>query len=108
MAVPLFCALERHQEISIKFAVTQPDKKANKNILTESSIKQEAKSLGIPVLQPTSLSDKNFYQTFLDADISLCVLFAYGSIIPALLLDAPPLGWVNVHPSLLPAYRGAS
>jgi len=108
IAVPLFCALERHQEISIKCAVTQPDKKANKNILTESPIKREAKSLGIPVLQPTSLSDKNFYQTFLDADISLCVLFAYGSIIPALLLDTPPLGWVNVHPSLLPAYRGAS
>jgi len=108
LAVSLLCALSKSEYIKIRLVVTQADKKGDRERMTAPPIKNEAERLHLPVLQPTSLTDPAFVKKFKKANIDVCILFAYGSIIPATLLDIPPYGWVNVHPSLLPKYRGAS
>jgi len=88
--------------ITIKAIVTQPDKKVGrKQILTPSSVKVLAKEHNIPVIE--NLEELKTLQ-----NIDLAILFAYGKIIPEWLLTLPKFGFWNIHPSLLPKYRGAS
>ena len=90
--------------------VTRPDKPTGrKQELTSSPVKLVAQATRIPVVQPESLKDnadwiKNINQIKPD----LIVLAAYGLIIPQEILSIPPKGSLNVHPSLLPKYRGAT
>ncbi len=89
--------------------VTSPDKPlGRKQILTPSPVKTVATELELPVFTPTTLKDDNFFETFKNLNPDVCVVVAYGKLIPKRYLDVPRLGFVNVHPSLLPAYRGAS
>lgn len=91
--------------ISIAYTVTQADKKVGrKQILTPSPVKQCAKKLGIRVIEdPEQLSNDLTQQS-----IDLALLFAYGEIISKKVLSIPRYGFWNIHPSLLPAYRGPS
>jgi len=108
IATPLLNSLHSFPEFNVKFVVTQPDKKGNKNVITQSAVKTVAQKLNIPVYQFISLNDPACEKLCHDAQLDVCVLFAFGSIVPSSLLDIPHMGWLNVHPSLLPRFRGAS
>lgn len=87
--------------------VTQPDRYVGrKKVLTMPDVKVEALKYDIPVIQPIRI--KEDYQAILDLQPDLIITAAYGQIIPQALLDAPRLGCVNVHASLLPLYRGGA
>lgn len=89
--------------------VTAPDKPlGRKQVLTPSPVKTTALDLGLPVFTPATLKDTAFFETFKNLKPDLCIVVAYGKLIPQKYLDVPQLGFVNVHPSLLPAYRGPS
>ena len=87
--------------------VTQPDRPVGrKRVLTPTPVKQKALDYGIPVFQPEKI--KEDYQPVLDWNPDLIITAAFGQIIPKVLLDAPRLGCINVHASLLPKYRGGA
>ncbi|MBI2405762.1 methionyl-tRNA formyltransferase [Candidatus Microgenomates bacterium] len=90
--------------------VTQPDKPVGrKQILAPSPVKQWAQSHEIRVLAPEK-SDEEFVSNIkhLASNIDIGILAAYGNIIPQEVLDLSPVGMLNLHPSLLPKYRGTS
>lgn len=93
----------------ITLAVTQPDKpQGRRRVLTAPPVKEIALSIGIPVLQPTSLKSDEVYERLALERPDVIVVVAYGKILPARMLALPRLGCVNVHGSLLPRYRGAA
>jgi methionyl-tRNA formyltransferase len=89
--------------------VTNPDApKGRKHMLTPPPTKVWAAVHAIPVLQPESLKDGAAQTILRDGDFDLFIVAAYGKLIPKDILDIPKHGTLNVHPSLLPALRGAS
>ncbi|MFO7611045.1 MAG: methionyl-tRNA formyltransferase [Clostridia bacterium] len=89
--------------------VTQPDKKRGRGgSVSFSPVKTTARSHGIKVIQPEKARDAAFISELSDLQADLFVTCAYGQILPKSILDIPPLGCINVHASLLPAYRGAA
>jgi methionyl-tRNA formyltransferase len=87
--------------------VTQPDRPAGRGQrLTPTPVKEAALALGLRVYEPRSL--RAFVDELGDEPIDLFALASYGKILPQALLDLPRLGALNVHPSLLPQYRGAT
>lgn len=89
--------------------VTAPDKpKGRKLLLTPSEVKVWGQARNIPVLTPTSLSGEEIFSALSKETDTLFIVAAYGKIIPQRILDIPLHGVLNVHPSLLPKYRGAS
>ena len=87
--------------------VTQPDRPAGRrHRLQASAVKSAALELGAPIYEPTRL--RAFAREIADVRCDLIVLASYGRVLPAELLDLPRLGALNVHPSLLPKYRGAT
>ena len=89
--------------------VTAPDKPVGrKRQLTPSAVKIIARKLGIPVLQPASVKKEDFKLQIANLKPDVIVVTAYGQILPKELLDIPKHGALNIHPSLLPKYRGAS
>jgi methionyl-tRNA formyltransferase len=107
-AVPVLEALaDRHDVI---LAVTQPDKPAGRGLkLTESPVASRARELGIPVEKPKRLKkNADFLQRFRALAPDAAVVAAYGKIIPGEVLEVPRYGFLNIHPSLLPKYRGAA
>lgn len=89
--------------------VTQPDEPVGrKKILTPPPTKTLATAHGIPVFQPTKLKDPDVAAMLRAREADLFVVIAYGRILPQTVLDIPPQGVVNVHPSLLPELRGPS
>jgi len=91
-------------------AVSQPDKPVGrKRILTPPPVKVYAEEKGIPVLQPEKLrNNEEFEKAYRALAPDLAVVASYGKIVPAYVLDTPTYGALNVHGSLLPAYRGAA
>ena len=88
---------------------TQPDKPSGRGrILEPSPVKVAALEHGITVLQPTALRRIEEQQKLASLKPDVIVVAAYGKILPREVLDIPPYGCVNVHPSLLPKYRGPS
>lgn len=89
---------------------TQPDRPAGRGKqLAASPVKQMALGFGIPVLQPTSLrKDLKSVEMLRQLTPDVIVVAAYGLILPRSVLEIPTFGCINVHASLLPAYRGAS
>ena len=72
-------------------------------------IKNLADKYSIKVLQPTSLKkDDQVFEEFKNLKPDICIIAAYGKIIPQKFLDIPHYGFINIHPSLLPKYRGPS
>lgn len=108
-AVPSLVGLYK-SGYTISAVVTQPDKKVGrKQELQESAIKQQALIYNIPILQPERVKkNKEFIQTIVDLQPDLIIVAAYGNIIPQEILDIPTFGCLNIHGSILPAYRGAS
>src|SRR3989338_3992817 len=103
-SVPILTALAEH--FRVVAIVTAPDRLAGKkNIITPPPIKKAGRSLGIPVLQPEKLLP-HICAEIPPADIT--VVAAYGKILPDALLKKPIHGCLNVHPSLLPRWRGPS
>lgn len=88
---------------------TQPDKPKNRGMkLLPPPVKVCAQSHDIPVYQPTKLRDGTALALIQELAPELIVVAAYGRILPDDILAAPPVGCINVHSSLLPAYRGAA
>jgi methionyl-tRNA formyltransferase len=89
--------------------VTAPDKpKGRKLVMTPSEVHVFAKERGIPVLTPATLRDDAIVARLKEERAQLFVVAAYGKIVPKEVLDIPEFGTLNVHPSLLPKFRGAS
>jgi len=89
--------------------VTQPDKvKGRGRLLSQPPVKELALLKGIPVIQPRNIRTDSFLEELLLLKPEVIAVVAYGKIIPPAVLKLPPLGCVNVHASLLPAYRGAA
>lgn len=93
----------------IEAVVTAPDKPVGRRMtLTPSPVKTAASELGLTVRTPMSLKDESFWTIFENLKPDLCIVVAYGRLIPQRYLEVPRLGFLNIHPSLLPAYRGPS
>lgn len=91
----------------IKALITNPDKPVGrKGILTPPPTKVVAERHGIPVYQPVRL--RKDHDWFASLGVDLLLTFAYGQIVPEDMLSIPPKGCLNLHGSLLPAYRGAA
>ncbi len=89
--------------------VTQPDRpKGRGRKLSPPPVKELAVGYKIPVLQPEDASEKKFLSFLKEQGPDLIIVVAYGQILKRELLDIPSLGVINVHPSLLPKYRGAA
>lgn len=96
-------------EHEIAAVITQPDKpKGRGYTMTPPPVKVAAEELGIPVYQPNTLRDESFASLLSHIDPDICVVVAYGKILPENVLNYPRYGCVNVHGSLLPEYRGAA
>ncbi|MDZ7714427.1 MAG: methionyl-tRNA formyltransferase [Rhodovibrio sp.] len=88
---------------------TQPPSRAGRGHKVQPSpVQQEAESRGIEVRTPESLKDADAQQAFAELKLDAAVVVAYGLILPQQILEAPKLGCVNVHASLLPRWRGAA
>jgi methionyl-tRNA formyltransferase len=104
-------ALERLVEAGyeIPLVLTQPDRPAGRGLRTlPSDVKQVALAHGIPVAQPASLRDPAALAPLAAHGAAALVVAAYGLILPQRVLDAFPLGCINIHASLLPRWRGAA
>ena len=89
--------------------VTQPDKpKGRGRKYIAPPVKTCALELGIPVYQPGRVRDENFLDIFRKISPDMVILVAFGQILPEEIIRFPRLGCLNVHPSLLPKYRGAA
>ena len=89
--------------------VTQPDRPAGRQRqLTPPPVKLAARELGIPVLQPETLRDPAVVEHLIALHPDVGVVAAYGEILRRNVLTIPPLGYLNIHPSLLPLHRGPS
>ena len=108
-AVPSFHHLLAWSDFQITAVFTQPDRPRGRGQeLSESAVKQAAVAANIPVHQPEKIRSPES-QALLESLAPDCaVIIAYGQIIPAGLLSIPRLGWINLHASLLPKYRGAA
>lgn len=107
-AVPTLRALaaSAHPVVGV---VTQPDRPRGRGQkITPGAVAQAATDLGLPLLQPAKLADAGVRETLEAWRADLGVVAAYGKILPPWLLAIPPRGLVNVHASLLPAWRGAA
>lgn len=96
-------------EIEVAAVVTNPDRPAGRGLeVRRSPVKQRALDAGVPVMQPERARDPDFIRRVAELDPDAAVVVAYGKILPQALLDVLSLGFVNVHFSLLPAWRGAA
>ena len=88
---------------------TQPARRAGRGkALTPSAVQGVAEELGIDVKTPVSLRDADVQAEFAALNVDVAVVAAYGLILPRAILEAPRLGCINVHGSLLPRWRGAA
>jgi methionyl-tRNA formyltransferase len=95
------------EAVDCTLAVTQPDRPAGRGQkLQPTPVKKAARELGIPTLEPERLRDAAAALAGVGAD--LFAVASYGKIVPQSILELPKLGALNVHPSLLPLYRGAT
>ncbi|MFQ5508810.1 MAG: methionyl-tRNA formyltransferase [Leptospirillia bacterium] len=108
MAVPALEALVESDHTVIA-VVTQPDRpKGRGGKVIATPVKAAAGARGIPVLQPEKVRDADFIGKLQALDPEVAVVIAFGQILPQALLDIPKFGCINIHASILPAYRGAA
>lgn len=108
VAVPSLEALaaSSHEVVAV---VTRPDAPAGRGRkVVRSEVGLAADALGIPVLTPRRPSEPEFLDALRDLAPDCCPVVAYGALVPRAALDVPEHGWVNLHFSLLPAWRGAA
>ncbi|NVL91078.1 MAG: methionyl-tRNA formyltransferase [Desulfobacterales bacterium] len=105
-SVPALKALQESR-YNVLAVVTQPDRpKGRGRRLVPPPVKDVAGTLGYPVLQPPMIKELRFIDKIIALDPDLFVVVAYGRILPGSFLSIPRLGAINIHPSLLPKYRG--
>lgn len=108
-AVSSLEALLQDNRIEVIGVVTQPDRpKGRKLVLTPPPVKVTALAHDLPVYQPEVLREASSVEALVALAPDLIVTAAYGQILPRAILDLPRLGCINVHASLLPAYRGGA
>lgn len=108
-AVPSLRRLSAHPEISVEAVITQPDRPRGRGQhIGSSPLKEAALAAGLHVFQPETIKSDSAQEFLKRVAPDAVVIIAYGQIIPARLLSIPRLGWVNLHASLLPRYRGAA
>jgi methionyl-tRNA formyltransferase len=106
-AVPSLEAIHREHEIAL--VVAQPDKPAGRGMKMQApAVAARAKELGLPLLQPPKIRDATALDAIAEARPDVGIVVAYGKILPAALLAIPRHGFLNVHGSVLPAWRGAA
>jgi methionyl-tRNA formyltransferase len=106
-AVPSLSAL--HELTRVVGVVCQPDRRAGRGMkLREPPVKEAANARGLRVYQPIRVRDGELEAWLRQLDVDVAVVAAYGRILPAGVLAAPKQGCVNLHASILPAYRGAA
>ncbi|MGN6751570.1 MAG: methionyl-tRNA formyltransferase [Intrasporangium sp.] len=108
VAIPSLDAIvaSSHEVVAV---VTRPDAPAGRGRhLEPSPVRRRADELGIPVLTPPSAKDADFLDELTRLAPDLCAVVAYGNLITQAGLDIPLHGWVNLHFSILPAWRGAA
>ena len=89
--------------------LTRPDARAGRGrTLVPSPVKQVALEQGLEVFSPTTLRDPEFQELFTALQVDMVAVVAYGNLVPKELLAAPTYGWVNLHFSVLPEWRGAA
>ena len=99
-------AASPHELVAV---VTRPDAPAGRGRkLVASPVAQRAEELGLPVLKPAHPRDPDFQAALRELAPDCCPVVAYGALLPRPVLDIPKHGWVNLHFSLLPAWRGAA
>ena len=108
-AVPSLESLVAAPDITVPLVVTQPDRPSGRGRkLTAPAVKVMADSLEIPTLQPNTLRDDAAVAEIARAKPDLLIVVAYGELLRRNILELTALGCLNVHPSLLPSYRGAA
>ncbi len=96
-----------HSELIL--VVTQPPARSSRSQqLIPSPVQEFAYENGIPVLSPLSVKEPDFLKDLGCCEPDLCITAAYGQYLPSQFLKIPKLGTINIHPSLLPRYRGAA
>ncbi|MGN6031025.1 MAG: methionyl-tRNA formyltransferase, partial [Thermomicrobiales bacterium] len=108
-AVPALRALAASDAADLRLVVTQPDRPAGRGrALAPPPVKVAATDLGLPVLQTPTLRDPDVRARIVGTEPALIVVAAFGMILGKWILDLPTRGCVNLHASILPAYRGAN
>lgn len=108
-AVPSLRRLAAQRDMQIEGVVTQPDRPRGRGREKAiSAVKEAAVGAGIPVYQPERIKSDEAYDYFRRTAPDAVVVIAYGQIIPQRLIEISRLGWINLHASLLPKYRGAA
>lgn len=108
VAIPSLDAIaaSSHELVGV---LTRPDAPAGRGRrLTPSPVAQRAEELGVPVLKPEHPRDQAFQERLRSLSVACVPVVAYGALIPRSALDIPEHGWVNLHFSVLPAWRGAA
>lgn len=107
-AVPLLEKLVQ-EHCSVVAVYTRPDKAEGRGRTVKMPpVKTAALGLGLPVVQPESLKERAAVEQLADFQPDVLVVAAFGQILPQAVLDIPGYGCLNIHPSLLPRYRGAA
>lgn len=98
-----------HSSHRVMAVYTQPDRPAGRGLkLTASSVKELATLYQLPIYQPKSLGEASEQDALRNLKPDVIVVAAYGLLLPASVLSIPRLGCINIHPSLLPRWRGAA
>ncbi|PYU29501.1 MAG: methionyl-tRNA formyltransferase [Acidobacteria bacterium] len=107
-AVPTLRGLLANPEFAVAAVVTQPDRPRGRGQRVSVSAVKEVAADAVRIYQPESVKSDGAYDFFAEIQPDAVVIIAYGQIIPRRLLEIPRLGWMNLHASLLPKYRGAA
>ena len=108
-AVPSLRALLDAPDHDVVAVVTRPPARSGRGRkLVPSPVAELAGEVGIPVLTPAKPGDAGFLAELAALRVDACPVVAYGALLPQRALDVPPHGWINLHFSLLPAWRGAA
>ncbi|KUN66036.1 methionyl-tRNA formyltransferase [Streptomyces canus] len=109
VAVPALDALIASGRHEVAAVVTRPDAPAGRGRrMVASPVAERAEEAGIEVLKPVKPRDPEFLERLREIAPDCCPVVAYGALLPRVALDIPAHGWVNLHFSLLPAWRGAA
>src|SRR5882672_589828 len=108
-AVPSLRRLATEPGISVEGVITQPDRPRGRGQhVSGSPVKEAALAANLHVYQPETIKSDSAQEFLKRIAPDVVVIIAYGQIIPARLLTLPRIGWINLHASLLPRYRGAA
>ena len=108
-AIPTLRQLIAERGMTVEAVVTQPDRPRGRGQqMASPAVKEAALAAGLHVYQPEKIKSDSAGEFFKRVQPDAVVILAYGQIVPMRLIEIPRLGWINLHASLLPAYRGAA